>query len=587
MAYDHLATKLKKTLREKACLPMSADVRRAKHQLLLTIEQMESARQQKQMLGKLKTFYIAPFHHREVAVKKAVMSAIAETSPRTDWADVVFQAFFRFSRKALAVGFSFVLLSTAFFGSFHALNPVIVPLVQAAYVECSGTVFINDQLCTIQGLHKVSPGDVIATKDLAEATLFYDNAAVVRLNATTQATLDPISPQQIHLAEGGLWLHSPGDLGRDTLKVSTSVVKAKIPQGSAGITAKGNVTQLVTATAAVEVQIDSDRGATRLVTVAPEKKLTVRGTLSRSNIREGQLDRASQEWVRNNRSKDRLYLETVKKNTVESTLADAGTLPGSVKDYVLKLTGTARTLLTWDQQDRLERQVSELNELFSEALVLTGKDDMTTAEATFEAYRAKFTSLAGEYSGKIRTEISDGNDDFLLGLLKNHLQAVAPFSPGDSQYVLKQDLERLVLDMPESAGASPEAQRIVADSATKKLLEAHEALNEGNVALSEEVLLEASLYLEQSALSYPLALTSSDIAVLDALGKKSAQLEPLVKEMKRKNIEQLRALTPQQQEVEVVASAVAGVAHAGSEQQPKGEETMVKVLGEAVKPEAL
>lgn len=587
MAYDHLATRLKKALREKACMTMSADIRQAKHQLLLTIEQMESARQQKQMLGKLKTFYTAPLHQQQSAVKKVVMSAIVDTSPRTDWAGVLAQMFFRFSRKALAVGFSFVLLSTAFFGSFHALSPVILPLAQAVYLECSGTVFVNDQLCNLQGLHKVSPGDVISTKDLAEATIFYENAAVVRLNSTTKAALDELSPQQIHLTEGGLWLHSPGDLGRNTLKVSTAVVKAKIPQGSAGITTKGNVTQLVTSTAAVEVQIDSLQGSTRLVTVAPEKKLTVRGTTSRANIREGQLDRVSQEWVRNNRSKDREYLETVKKNTVEATLAEAGTLPGSVKDYVLKLTGTARTLLTWDQQDRLERQVSELNELFSEALVLSGKDDMTTAESTFEAYRAKFTSLAHEYSGKIRSEISDGNDDFLLGLLRNHLQAVAPFSPGDSQYVLKQDLERLVLDMPESAGTSPEAQRIVADSATKKILEAHEALNEGNVALSEEVLLEASLYLEQSAASYPLALTSSNIAVLDALAKKSAQLEPLVKEIKRKNIEQLRALMPQQQEVQVVANAVTGAAHEGSQQQPEEQETMMKVLGEAVKPEAL
>lgn len=587
MAYDHLATRLKKALQEKACLPMSADIRQAKHRLLLNIEQMESARQQKQMLGKLKTYYVAPLHHQQTAVKKMVMSAIIETSPRTDWVDVLFQTFFRFSRKALAVGFSFVLLSTAFFGSFHALTPVIVPVTQAAYVECSGTVYVNDQLCVAQHLREVFPGDIIATKDLAEATIFYDNAAVVRLNATTKASLDGVSAQQIHLTEGGLWLHSPGDLGRNTLKVSTSVVKAKIPQGSAGITAKGNVTQLVTATAAVEVQIDSARGATRLVTVAPEKKLTVRGTSSQANVREGQLDRASQEWVKNNRFKDRQYLETVKKNTVETTLAEAGTLPGSMKDYVLKLTGTARTLITWDQQERLQRQVTELNELFSEALVLTGKDDMTTAEATFEAYRTKFASLAREYSGKIRTEISDGNEDFLLGLLKNHLQAVAPFSPGDSQYALKQDLERLVLDMPEGSGTSPEAQQIVAESATNKLLEAHEALNEGNVALSEEVLLEASLYLQQSAASYPLALSSADIAVLDALGKKSVQLEPLVKDIKRKNIEQLRALTPQQQEVEILANAVTGVAHVGSDQQPKMEETLVKVVGEAVNPDSL
>ena len=556
-----------------------------KAQLLQQIQKMEVERTEELMMSRLQKFYKGYNELQKSTVKQMVLNQIRQED-MVSATDSLLAQLLLFSRKGLAMSFAFLLVFTTFLGPFQTLKPLrMVELSQAAYLECSGKVYLNGELCSTESLTQVDPGDAIRTDMNSLATLFYSDYTVVRLNDSTWASLDPLDRSQIHLVQGNVWLHSPGEAGQDPFRVGTSVLRAKVPQGAAGVSARGTTTQLFTTTAAVEVQIDNAPGTTELMTLAPDKQLTIRKTTAKARIKEAPLGDTAPEWVQNNRLKDEKYIELVKQKTFESTLAGAGRLPGNFQDYLQKITQSARTVLTWDQQARLHRQLTELDELFSESLVLLEKGDITTAESTFKAYQQKFTSLLAQKSDTIRLEISAAETESFGQLLRYHARLVSPYSPEDSQYLLKQAIEQVALEFTLTRG-NEDARKVVVEAATNKLLLAHHSLEQGNANLAEEILLETAEFVSKVLPIVPLVIDTSDITVLNTLSAKSEQLAPLARDIKRMKVEQLRSLTPQNQIPLVVGNYVAGTAYkpldATQALLPDG---MVKVVGQAVKEE--
>ncbi|MGE3279159.1 MAG: FecR domain-containing protein [Candidatus Altimarinota bacterium] len=561
----------------------SRRMKNVKGDLFLRIEEIERNAAEKMMISQLKKRYKGTNELQQARTKAAVMEQIRQ-EPMLTHADELLSAFFLFSRKAVAMGFAFLLVLTTFLGPFQTLTPLrMVSVTQAAYLECRGTVYVNGEVCSTEGLREVQVGDAISTDSGSLATLFYADYTVVRLNDQTKATLDPTDRSRIHLSEGNVWLHSTAEGVKGSFKVDTDVIRAKVPQGSAGVSARGALTQLYSSTAAVEVQIENTPGTTELMTLAPEKQLLVRKTRAKPRVQELPLAVKTPEWVTDNRLMDQEYLEMVRKKTFESTVAGAGLLPGSFPDFLQKITQSARTVLTWDQQARLNRQLTELDELFSESLVLLEKGDITTAEETLKAYQQKFVSLLASPSDTIRLEISAAETDSFGELLRYHARLVSPYSPEDDEYLLKQEVERIAVNT-VVLQRNPYAKAVATEAITNKLLLAHQALAFQNEALAEEILLEVSEFVPQVLPSAPMAIDTSDLTLLNSLLVKSDLIAPLARDIKRMKIDQLRSLTPQNQTPLVVAGNVTGTAYRPSEAQvgtPAGE--TVKIVGQAVR----
>lgn len=561
----------------------SRRMKSAKEDLLMRIEQLDHERMEKMMMSQLKKHYRGSNELHQARIKAVVLEEIRR-EPIQSFPDSLGSSFLLFSRKAVAISFAFLLVCTTFLGPFQTLTPLrMVSVTQAAYLECRGTVYVNGEVCSTESLQEIQVGDAISTDSGSLATLFYSDYTVVRLNDMTKASLDSIDRSRIHLTEGNVWLHAPREASKGSFKVDTSVLRAQVPQGSAGISTRGPTTQLYSSTAAVEIQIDNAPGTTELMTLAPEKQLVIRKSRSRARIQELPLDVKTPAWVVDNRQMDQEYLQVVKQKTFENTIAGAGVLPGSFQDFLQKITQSARTVLTWDQQVRLNRQLTELDELFSESLVLLEKGDITTAEATFKAYQQKFISLLVQHSGTIRLEISAAETDSFGELLRYHARLVSPYSPEDAQYVLKQAVETIALEV-ALVMPRPAIEKVIAEAITNKLLLVHQATTKNHLGLAEEILLEVAEFAPRALAAVPLAIDTSDVTLLNAVAGKSDQLALLARDIKRLKVEQLRSLTPQNQADLIVGNYVAGTAYRPLESPvSNSDSTLVKVVGQAVK----
>jgi hypothetical protein len=559
----------------------SGKMKMAKEQFLMQIAELQEEQMNTLVVSKLKKFYKGYNEVQKSNVQRYVLQTIRQEEMIRP-VDAFLSNFLTFGRKGVAMAFAFLLVFTTFLGPFQTLQPLrMVTLAQAAFLECDGDVYLNGLLCSTEELIQVNPGDEITTGTESLATLFYSDYTVVRLNDSSKATLDLNDRSQIHLSEGNVWLHSPGDIGQGSFKVDTSVLRAKVPQGAAGVSTRGAMTQLYTTTSAVEVQIQNAPGTTELMTIAPENQLLIRKAKSKARIQQSSVSGKIPEWVKSNQLKDVEYLEVVKQKTLENTMAGAGVLPGTYKDALSKITQNARTVLTWDQQVRLQRQLLELDELFSEALVLFQKGDITTAEATFKAYQQKFVSLVAHKSDTIRFEISDAETDSFEELLRYHARVMSPFSPEDTEYILKQSIEQLAFTLLKTNSA--DTMRLVADAATNKLLLAHQSFNQGKVDLAEEILLETSEFVSQVLPFAPITIDASDLSLLNTLSSKSDQLSFLVRDIKRLKVDQLRSLTPQNQSPSVLGNNVVGTAYKPLDTDTTAQDATVKVVGQAVK----
>jgi|CXWL01.1.fsa_nt_gi hypothetical protein len=528
-------------------------------QFLKALEDLSESQENTLLISRLHQVYPVPLRADQERLKATVLKAIREESPQ-DAPSFLWSTLVALPRKATALGFALILLLPAFFGPLQLMQTSrFMPSARAAYVECTGEVYLNNRLCTPGQLATVVSGDSISTTSGSFATIFFNDFTLARLNAASEAIIANLFHQQIQVVKGSVWLHTQGDIGREPLKVSTSALKAQVPQGAAGVMVNGLTTQLITTNSALEVQIENASGGTKLVTLAPDKKLTVRKSKRLENVRESPLDRKQLTWVRDNTAKDEEHIAVVKQKALEENATDVAALPGSVRNFVSKATHSARTALTWDSESKFDQNLSAIDSLFAETLALLNKGDKTIAETNFEAYRTKFISLVQESSVSIDLEHGSREKERLLSLLQKHAQLVSPFSPEDDQYALKNAIQKLVVNLdPDSVGASA-SDRMIADVSLNKLLEAHTAVIAGNLDLAKNMLTDTLNLVIES----PSSLSGSpfDLALLDAIAEKSPLLASLALDIKKKKLDQLRSITPEHSELEVVGTTITGTAY--------------------------
>lgn len=284
-----------------------------KQRVLLKIQEQAQARLEKALMKSLRVLYQPLSGSRERILKSSLFAELAGLRPVSFWESLQVQGVLVL-KKALAISFSLLLIANFLFIPFASdPNAGFFSTVRAAYITCTGTVFINGALCNPESLTELSPGDSIATDSMSEATLVYSDSSLVRLEKTTIAALDQEESDQINVAQGSVWVNTKSNAGTDAFTLSFPELKVRVPQGSAAVAMNGKVTKLLTSNSPVEVQIDRKVGVTEVMAVAPEKKLIVRQQRARSMVRTSPLDTASMAWVKGNHEKDSEYLDIVKK----------------------------------------------------------------------------------------------------------------------------------------------------------------------------------------------------------------------------------------------------------------------------------
>lgn len=562
-------------------------LKQSRRQLMHNVKDVQKTYLEQAMIRALSKYYKPADNESRQRIKFAVQLSTKEKAQST-WFDGFIYLLGAFSRKALATGFAIVLLYAALLLPLN-LNQSgdFLSEVKAVHLNCFGQVYLNGILCDSGDLVLIKPGDLIETDEHALATIIYDNHTVVRLDEDSELRLSDNDLEQIFLAEGSAWLNSPLDSGYNAVKIATSVMNARLPQGAFGITTRRNVTQLVTTTAAVELQISKQGGATELITIAPEKSVTIRKNIKNTRVNPSLVNSQDQPWVDDNLVRDEEHLDVVKGDTVDDGLATAGVLPGSVGDYVKKVANSAKTALTWDQDLKLHRQLLELDELFAEVIVLLENGDKVTADTTLLEYGHKFSAIVLEHAAQVSKKDFAYEEFPLVRLLQKHIRLVSIFSIDDPQYVLRAEVQALSLHL-EANLKNSSSMRIVSELSRQKVAEAHRNLLEGNLELAaanlrDVIQIETSVVVTSSG-----DIDTGDLVVLNEIAAKSSTLKPIVRQIMEMRVEKLRLLSSQSETKEVVSSSISGEAYRlaeDSEINSADDDDTVKIVGQAVREE--
>lgn len=589
MKKSEFTKQLKEALNEQSVQVSQKNKQVLKDRVFKSIVQLEDKQREKDLLQALRSCYKAPSKTKKMQLRNALMEDI-RVELQSTWVSDFVNGGILVARKSLAMSFAFMIVGMTLIIPLH-LNQQPqygLHLASAAYLECEGEVYLDGILCKDNELLEVQPGTVIKTEDRSKATILYDDYSVVRIHERTEAKVDDVESEKIFVSSGEVWVNAPNKKSQEPLKVTTPVLKAKIPQGSAGISAHRNQTELMSSTAVVEVQIDSPQGETEVVTLAPQKMVRVQKSATTTRIRQSAILQSKSGWVQENTSKDKEHLAEVREKTIKDNQEVAGSLPGEVSDYLSKVSQTAQTALIWNEDTRLSRKAGQLDELLAEMILLYEKGDKTTAEKNFEVYKQKFSSLIQESSDKLSVNTNEDTDTIVSAVLRKHTRLVSPFSSEDPQFVLKKGITELASNL-ELSSNSPEAEKLAEEALQQKFIEAKKTAEEGKIAQAEEILIQAASKVAGPAQKTDSSEITSDLKILSEIANESEQLKPIVSEIKKKKVEGLRAKEPVLSNSALVTGTVTGTAFKEEDKAEGDEENeerkTSKVVGQAVLPE--
>lgn len=552
--------------------------RNVKRFVLNNIAESAELRRDEALMSALKKLHRKPNKQQSLKVKNLVMSEIQ--SQKNHKSFDLLQFVFIVSRKGLALGFSFALLAMTLipplqYGSYTN----ILPPVQAAYLECNGKVTLNGVECIQNEIIRLDGGDMIQTGERSEATIFYEDYSVVRLEENTDAMIDDHIDEHLIVNKGELWINTPIDTLSDSVKVSTPVLKAKIPQGSAGLSVKRNITDIYADTAVLQVQIDNAKGSTDVVTVSPDQgAVKVRRGRDKANVRSFTPNVKQQNWVTKNQEKDVTRREDIKKENLVKQEVIAGALPGGMTDYVDKIAASARTAMIWDSEAKHSAHLAQLDELFSETLILLEKGDQTTALKNFEVYRGKLASLLVQEFDTLSIIESDKLQKNAVQLFNEHYRSVSMFDSEDLAYVLRDHMNKITVNL-EKPTEIIANQQLAESIVNAKIAEAHKSVTDGDEDLAEELLRDASESIVQS--NNP----DASLLLLKDIKERSEKLEPLVNEIKRHAVVQLKSQEVEKN-IDIVTDVIKGSAVNTDTETGEDEELVSSVVvGQAIKPQ--
>ncbi|MDF2379427.1 MAG: hypothetical protein P1V18_04370 [Candidatus Gracilibacteria bacterium] len=558
---------------------------RMKESIMSQVIQMSVEHREEEIVKALEKTKVRVPVKMKHGVRNTVMNHISEAEKKKNFAFE--NGLLMVMRRGFALTFAVILLVSVALGPLHSISGIqIVQNVRAAYIKCSGTVTINDELCLSSTMKQLAVGDRIQTTDQSTATVFHANFARTYLSQDTYTTLlgsrrkdDGV---QILVNEGKVWHYSPSEVSF----VKTDSMTAEINGGAISIATKAGVRGQtdVFATVPYKVQIDDRKNNSTKLTLLDVERVSINNR-SR-NFRTSTIvrnDNDTTKWVEKNIRNDEEHLATVKKGITEDSETLAGNLPGNVGDSLGKIAQSAKIVLTPAAKDKRGLQMVLLEELFSEAIVLAEKGDKAIALETFQSYRENFASLVLQNFDRV-LEDADNEKGKELALFEEHQEIVSLYQPNDPAYFLRESFVGVALDLePFVLGKSH--QEVVQNLASTELIQAHKSSQQGNIDLarqhleSYQALLDTPAQTKESDQPKDEFVETDDLVILKDIAQRSNTLKPLVQELAQKKITGIKDLASDKLPQTVTTGTVIGTAY----KEPETDRSTTKIVGLAVK----
>lgn len=313
--------------------------------------------------------------------------------------------------------------------------PQIFADAEVRLAATEGTVWYtsNGQWQTLNADVEVKPGMQVKTEE-GQATISFRDDAVVRLAPFTQLSVNDTQ------AIGG---SAPELLPTFTVKQGNIWVQGLVPSSSRGVTFALPTGFTTVYEGSFSVQVVSEASVVSVwnksVIVRYNSMIDRVNSSERAHLADGELvvDAIEQkefahEWVTENLAKDAVHRQYIAKLQEERLKKVAGTLPTSSLYPVKRFAERVDVLLTFNEEERLKKQLNQANNRLTEAVaLLSDGSDMTQAEDSIREYQVAIDTIL------------DSNEDGLSELLlKQSLQDIqshtAALKPTDEAYVIKE-----------------------------------------------------------------------------------------------------------------------------------------------------
>lgn len=253
------------------------------------------------------------------------------------------------------------------------------------------------------------------------------------------------------------------------------------PQGTSRVTAVHNRVDVRVASASNVVETTIVKGFSAEVQSQLPMKAIVAPTVDNSvgNSIDQESVTQPDAWVTENLSKDVTYIEEVKEASKAAVREQAGLVPGNALYALEQFTDSTSIALSIDPIERNKKLLAVAEKKLGEAAIMLERGDANGAQLVLD----EFLHLIGEVSNWIQSlelvklqEIIEVKTS-LEALLAQSNKQFSLVLPTDQTYKIKETLSRAALLVAHDPVAQTEEKL---NTATEKLIEAHDLAEQGN-----------------------------------------------------------------------------------------------------------
>lgn len=349
-----------------------------------------------------------------------------------------------------------------------------------------------------------------------EATIVLHDDAVIRLAPDTEVAFYDISdrPAQstqnatVRLVRGQIWVLGLVPKHVRGISVVTSQGRVVVHEGSFSAVEGSDVAVTVWDRSAIV----SRRGRQLMLFAGNQAVLQKDGALASLPVESA---RFQDSWVAGNLSRDASHRRDIAQLQQERRAGAAGILPGSKLYPVKRLAEAVDVLLTFGEEDRAKKLVTQANTRLNEAAALMQTGEQAQVDAALREYKDTLLQAASGSGGNVavqqllRKEVVEAGSATVSAAL-----------PGDPSYALKQTVDDAIAALPATVSKPDAEGEVLLD----ELAAVKRQADEGDIAQAKEKLVELS----------------ESIASLDTIGAFSL-LSPDVREEVKAVAEQVAA----------------------------------------------
>lgn len=400
----------------------------------------------------------------------------------------------------------------SFFIIALAGNAVLSPSVtyahsQSVLEDISGEVTVHRDGLTIEGYNGLilNESDVISTAQNSQASVRFIDESIGRLAENTDLHIVAQKIDQFNQAQ------SVVEVMLDRGRFWTRVVNL-IDNNSAFEVKTPSLTAVAKRRAAFDVEV-SDVGSSRITAIHNRVDVRVanatRGVLETTLVKGfsanvtklngnvpvitpapaatllSSADAVSQSdsWVSNNLSKDVAYIQQVKEDGKQAVRDQAGSVPGNALYALEQLSDSTSLALTMSAAEKNKKLLALAEKKIGQAAVLLEQGNADTAQDSLNAFLSDIQQVSEWIKEQEATSPQDVIEvkallESLISQSHKHFSLVLPT---DVTYLVKEAVSQAEFIVADNPVSKTEQQL---NTATEKLIEAHDLAEQGNTPLA-------------------------------------------------------------------------------------------------------